>query len=376
MVADVLTARQLSRATLHRQHLLERVAMPADDLIHHLVGMQAQNPRDPYVALWSRLVDFRPAELEQLLLDRRVVRLVVQRGTVHAVTDDDCLVLRPLAQPILTQQLFTHSQYKHSFDDIDLDAVMTVAAELLAEQPHNSRQLRQALAERFPAHDAGAMAFACRNLLAFVQVPPRGLWARGGEVVGTTAEAWLGRPLVTAPSVDEVMLRYLAAFGPASVQDATTWSRYTGLREVFERLRPQLRTYRDHAGHELFDVPERSIPESEMPAPVRFLPEYDNVLLAHADRRRFVDEDFGAAMPYERLGFLGSVLVDGSLVGGWRHGERRQQTGRQASGPLNVYVVGPLGRADTEAVEAEGRRLRDLVAPGSGDDVRVEVVGP
>ena len=108
MTADLLTPRQLNRATLHRQHLLGRVRRPALDVVRQLVGLQAQNPRDPYVALWSRLVDFDPTELEELLLDRQVVRLVVQRGTVHVVTADDCLVLRPLAQPILVQQLHAH----------------------------------------------------------------------------------------------------------------------------------------------------------------------------------------------------------------------------------------------------------------------------
>ena len=124
MTADLLTPRQLNRATLHRQHLLGRVRRPALDVVRQLVGLQAQNPRDPYVALWSRLVDFDPTELEELLLDRQVVRLVVQRGTVHVVTADDCLVLRPLAQPILVQQLHAHQDYKHSFEGVDLDDVM------------------------------------------------------------------------------------------------------------------------------------------------------------------------------------------------------------------------------------------------------------
>ena len=160
-----------------------------------LVGLQAQNPRDPYVALWSRLVDFDPAELEELLLDRQVVRLVVQRGTVHVVTADDCLVLRPLAQPILVQQLHAHQTYKRSFEGVDLDDVMDGAAAVLVDQPRNARQLREALAEQFPDLDAGGDGI---RLPQPAGVRP-GAAARAveptGAVVGTTAEAWLGRPL-------------------------------------------------------------------------------------------------------------------------------------------------------------------------------------
>jgi hypothetical protein len=364
---DVLTRRQLNRATLHRQYLLDRVRLPALDVVGDLVGLQGQNPRDPYVALWSRLEDFRPEELEQLLLDRHVVRLAVQRGTVHLVTADDCLVLRPLAQPILAQQLAVHPDFKHSFDGVDVEAVMSHAQHVLAERPRNARQLRDAMAARFPDHDPSAMAFACRNLLAFVQVPPRGLWSRGGEVVGTTAEAWLGRPLASDPPVDEVVVRYVAAFGPATVQDAATWSRYTRLREVFERVRPRLRTFRDEAGRELFDLPDRTLPDPDVPAPVRFLPEYDNVLLAHADRSRLVADDFRARMPYDRLGFLGNLLVDGTLAGGWR-------LARTSRATLLVFTADDLGTRGRQAVEAEGRQLLQLLAPGEDHDLTFEVV--
>ena len=173
----------------------------------------------------------------------------MQRGTVHAVTAGDCLVLRPLAQPVLTQQLHTHRDYAPLLAGVDLKPVMRYAARVLAE-PRNTRELRAQLAAKFPDHDAAALAFACRNLLPFIQVPPRGLWSRSGQVVGTTAKAWLGRDLAKRPSVDDVIVRYLGAFGPATVQDAATWSRYTGLREVFERLRPGLRTFGDEQGRD------------------------------------------------------------------------------------------------------------------------------
>ena len=370
MTGDILTRRQLNRATLARQLLLGRVDLPAVDVVHRFAGLQAQNPRDPYIGLWSRLRDFRVDELERLLLDRRVVRLVVQRGTVHVVTADDCLVLRPLAQPILTQQLFAHRDHGPRCRTADLDAVMAAAATILAEQPRTTRQLRAALAERFPAEDPAAMAFACRNLLAFVQVPPRGLWSASGEVVGTTAAAWLGRELAEHPSVDEVMLRYLAAFGPSTVQDAATWSRYTGLRAVFERLRPRLRTARDEDGREYFDVEDGPRPDAGADAPVRFLPQYDNVLLAHKDRSRFVDpQQAGLASVWnEYLGFVGSVLVDGMLAASWRIDE---PTGAAATAVMTVRTAGRWSGPVLGDVEAEARRLLHFVAPDAPHDVRL-----
>ena len=180
-------------------------------------------------------------------------------------------VLRPLAQPILTQQLYSHSDYKGRFDGVDLDHVMAFAREVLAE-PRTTRQLREAMGEQFPQHDAAALAFACRNLLPFIQVPPRGSvgHARAGRRHhGRGVDRPSGR---SEPSVDDVMMRYVAAFGPATVQDAATWSRYTGLREVFDRIRPRLRTFRDEDGREYFDVPDGPLPDEDTPAPVRFLP--------------------------------------------------------------------------------------------------------
>jgi hypothetical protein len=137
------------------------------------------------------------------------------RSTVHLVTAEDCLAVRPLVQPVLDAEL---TRYR-DLGGVDVDAVLAFARELVAERPRSGRELRAALAERFPAHDAADLAYACRNLLAFVQVPPRGVWGRSSQVVSTTAEAWLGRPLEPKPSLDELVMRYLAAFGPATVAD-------------------------------------------------------------------------------------------------------------------------------------------------------------
>jgi hypothetical protein len=170
--------------------------------------MQAQIPLNPYVGLWSRLVAFDPDELGQMLLDRKVVRIVVMRGTLHLVTADDCLVLRPLAQPVLDRELARHSDYGHLLAGVDIEPVLALARPFLAEQPRTGGELRKAFAARFPTHDPAALAYACRNYLAFVQVPPRGVWGRTGGVRSTTAEAWLGREQVHDPaSIGAVLMR-------------------------------------------------------------------------------------------------------------------------------------------------------------------------
>lgn len=350
---DVLAPRSLNRATLERQLLLRRASLPALTAVGQLVGLQAQVPLNPYVGLWARLGGFQPEELAKLLVDRKVVRIVAMRSTLHLLTADDALLLRPLSQPVLDREMARHPDHGARLRRSDLDAAMSTAGALLAERPRTGGELRAALRDRFPDDDPAALAFACRIRLALVQVPPRGVWGRGGAVVNTTAEAWLGRPLVRDPPVADVVLRYLAASGPASPADATTWSGLTGMAEVFDRLRPGLRTFRDQSGRELFDQPDAPRPDPDTPAPPRFLPEYDNVLLSHADRSRFgPDEErrrlWPPAQPYQ-----GSVLCDGSLAGTWWI-EHDRATARAV---LTIRHLARLGPMATEAVATEGREL-------------------
>ena len=373
MAADVLADRALNRATLERQLLLRRSSMPALGAVEHLVGMQAQVPLDPYTALWSRLEAFRPDDLAQLLVDREVVRIAVMRTTIHLVTADDALLLRPLMQPILTRELDRHPQFGPALRGVDLGPALRFARRLLAERPRTGPELRAAMAERFPGVDPAALAYACRNHLALVQVPPRGVWGQSSQVTTTTAEAWLGRRLVARPSIDGVVLRYLAAFGPASVADVTTWCRLTGMREVVDRLRSRLRVFRSESGRELVDLPDAPRPEPGTPSPPRFLPEYDNVLLSHADRSRFVTDPGRARLwSGSRLG-RGSVLLDGSVLGPW-HVERDRDTGAIT---LVVAHLGTIATRRSIALAAEGRRLLRFLAPDATErEVRMEAVEP
>jgi hypothetical protein len=359
-VTEVLGTRALNRATLARQLLLERAGLPLLDAVRHLVGLQAQVPHNPYTALWSRLVGFRPEVLSAALEQREAVRIGVMRGTIHLLTADDCLVLRPLTQPVLEGQLWRHRDLSPQLRGVDLVPIVE-AGRIALEEPRTGTELRALLAARFPELDAAALAYACQMRLALVQVPPRGLWQKRAQVRWTTAESWLGRPLAPDPSVDEVVLRYLAAFGPAAAADATTWCRLTGLREVVERLRPQLVTFRDERGRELFDLPDAPRPDPDTPAPVRFLPEYDNVLLSHDDRSRFV-----AAVDRALLGPVwstgcGAVLHDGAVRAVWR---------AEPGGVVVRHV--PVPKRAVASIAAEARRLGRFLQVGT--DVRLEPV--
>ena len=344
-MSAILGARALNRATLARQLLLDRAALAPLDVVRHLVGLQSQVPHNPYTALWSRVAGFRPEVLSAALEQRKAVRIGVMRGTIHLVTGDDCLVLRPVTQPVFEGQLWRHRDFSPQLRGVDLDPVIE-AGRLALEEPRTGTELRAFFAARFPKLDAAALAYACQMRLALVQVPPRGLWRKSAQARLTTAELWLGRPLDAAPSLEDVVLRYLAAFGPASVADVTTWCRLTGLRAVVERLRPQLVSFRDERGRELFDLPDAPRPDPDTRAPVRFLPEYDNVLLSHDDRSRFVSEpDRVLLAPVWSVGW-GSVLHDGVVRAIWR---------AEAGGVVVRHV--PLPKRGLAAIAAEGRRL-------------------
>jgi hypothetical protein len=326
-------------------------------MVEHLVGMQAQEPRDPYLGLWSRIEQFQPPHLEAALLDRSLVRMVAMRGTIHLLTASDALGVRHLFQPVLDAEMARHSQHKAALATADLEAVRAFASRRLHE-PLTLPRLRDELAQRFPEHDPAALAFACRNTVPLVQAPPRGLWQRSGAVAYVAAPHWLGAP-ETKIALEDLVLRYLRAFGPATVADISTWTRLTGLRAVVDRLRPDLRTWRDEAGRELFDVPDGLIVGEDVDAPVRFLPEYDNVLLSHKDRSRVIPPGASALYDRERPG-TGSVLVDGVVKATWW----RDRDTRPAR--LTILHHG-LSNAWRGKVVSEAERAVPLLVPGEPD---------
>src|ERR671911_1971374 len=259
----VLGPRELNRATLERQMLLRRRKLSAVEAIEHLVGMQAQAPAPPYVGLWTRLEDFHPDDLACLILERRAVRIALMRNTVHLVSARDCLALRPLMQPVFDRTLYSTRANRAHLKGVEIEALVVAGRALLEERPRTAKELGELLREQWPERDAAALARAIRHLVPLVQVPPRGVWGKSGPAAHTTAEAWLGRPLDRDPSLEEMVVRYLGAFGPATVKDAQTWSGLTRLGEVVERLRPRLSTFRDEHGRELFDLPDAPRPDPD-----------------------------------------------------------------------------------------------------------------
>ena len=214
----VLSRRTLNRTLLARQLLLERVRRPALDVVELLVGMQAQEPIDPYVGLWTRIDGFDPTELSRAIEEQQVVRMGLLRGTLHLVTARDALAQYPILADVMTRS-WRSSPFAKRLVDVDLDAVVARARALLEERPMTPSELGAAMAPAWPDRDTTSLAYAARFLLPLVQVPPRGLWGRTGRPTNTTAEAWLGASMEAAPSVEDLVLRYLAVFGPASVAD-------------------------------------------------------------------------------------------------------------------------------------------------------------
>ncbi|WP_242908967.1 winged helix DNA-binding domain-containing protein [Actinomadura terrae] len=354
MTTEVLGRRALNRALLARQLLLDRHAMPALDAIEHLVGMQSQAPNPPYVGLWSRLEDFDFGELSALMTERRAARIVLMRGTLHLVSARDARALRPLTQVLLDNYL--KSPRAVPLREVDLAPVVALARTLLEEAPRSDKELRTLLAERWPDLDIDTLVWAVRCSLPLVQVPPRGVWGASGLARHTTLEAWLGEPH-PEPSVDEMVLRYLGAFGPASVQDVQQWSGLTRLGEVVERLLPKLRAFQDGNGRTLYDLPEAPRPDPETPAPVRFVPDFDNLLLSHADRARVITEEHR-----KRVFTVNGIIRATFLVDGFVHGMWKMERKRGAA-TLRLAPFTPVPEPARAALAEEADRLLAAAHP-------------
>lgn len=353
-MTEVLSPRLLNRATLARQHLLERVAAPAIEVIEHLAGMQSQAPLAAYVGLWSRLQDFVPDELSALTEHRQVVRLHLMRNTVHLVSARDCLDWRRLFSPLHAAEFRAH--FGRGTQGVDREAVLTEARRLLEERPRSRLELGKLLAARWPGTDPNALAYTATHHLALCQVPPRGIWGKNGPAVWALVESWLGAPLQSVP-VDALVLRYLGAFGPATVADMQAWSGLTRLREVVERL--PVRTFRGDAGQVLYDLPDAPRPTDDTPAPPRFLPEYDNLLLSYKDRTRLIPGNRPVPLPPGNGATGGTFLIDGTWRGTWQI--------REAT--LHVEPFTTLRRTDRGEVLTEAAQLCAFVAPHATNDI-------
>src|SRR6478609_2872999 len=249
---EVLTRRALNRATLARQLLLERSSLGVVDVTEHLVGLQSQTPHTWYVGYWSRMASVTPEEISAELESRALVRIALMRSTIHLVSARDALALRPLVEPVLVRGM--RGNYGKNLTGLDADELAAAGRELLDEEPLIFSELGRRLAPRWPGRDPMSLAQGVRSYAALAQVTPRGLWGRSGKAAHAPLESWLGRSLSDELDVEELVRRYLGAFGPATVKDAQQWSGLTRLAEVFDRLRPTLSVFVDEDGRELYDL--------------------------------------------------------------------------------------------------------------------------
>lgn len=362
--SHVLSNRALNRATLARQMLLERAVVTPADAVQLLAGMQAQEPRPPFIGLWSRIEDGQRAAMQRGMHERELVRGTLMRGTIHLVTAADYVAFRPTIQPVLDQGMAVLGDRAAGLDG-DAERVLAVARDLLQEAPRTFAELRSLLIVAFPHISDRALGHLVRMKLPLVLEPTEHPWAYAANARFTLAEPWLEATLATMPDPEALVMRYLAAFGPATAADVQTWSGLRTLKPVMERLRPQLAIFRNEQGKELFDLPDAPRPDPETTAPVRFLPEFDNLLLSHAERTRVIaDEHRNVVYQKGNLRLLSSFLVDGMVAGIWRAEVKRK------AATLSLTPFAPLPRRVQSELEEEGARLlRFLEATATSYDI-------
>lgn len=339
-----LSPAALGRATLARQMLLSRQEVSVTDAIDRLAGMQAQEAKPPFLGLWSRILGFRRDDLAGALRVRTVIRATSMRGTLHLMTKKDYVRLRSAIQPALDRGL--KSVLRDRLASIDLDAVLEEAKAWFAKDTHTFDDLRDHLASKWPKADIRAMAYATRLKLPLVQVPTDAPWAFPGAADFALAD-WAFAPL----DMEALVTRYLGAFGPASVADMQSWSGLDKLQPTFDAMRAKLVTFETDKKRELFDLPKAPRPDEDVEAPPRFLPEFDNLVLAHADRTRFIQDLHRGKVVTKNLRVRATFLVDGRVQGTWKI-ERKKTTARVTLEPFEKLTKAARASLEPEALAA------------------------
>lgn len=337
----VLTLRELNRATLARQLLLERRRLGVVAAVERVAGLQAQWAPAPYVGLWTRVEGFRREALERALLAHRIVRAVLMRGTIHLVSLADyarfgaAVGKPPWLRP----------------DAADLGDRLHDAVRAFGSEPRTRAEISAFLLREhgIDLHGAEALWYALRTYARLTHAPESGLW----KAPGTTRYVTIAheQPNV-GPARTELVRRYLAAFGPATAADVSEWSglRVRDVEPVLAALEP-LRHFRDERGRELFDVARAPLPPAETPAPIRLLPRFDNLVLSHKDRSRVMPDEYRGAVV--NGGWVeATLLVDGIVAGTWS----------VESGRVRLHPFAPLPRTIRRAAEDEASRLEAWIA--------------
>ncbi|MGH9329048.1 MAG: winged helix DNA-binding domain-containing protein [Vicinamibacterales bacterium] len=331
-----MSRRALNRATLARQMLLRRKKVKPVTAIERLAGVQAQLARPPFIGLWSRIDGFRRRDLTRAIERREVVRGTMMRGTLHLVSRKDFISFRAVLQPMLSRGL--KAVLRDRTNGLNVDALVAAARAYFDETPRTFDGLRGHLSARFPGLDERAMGYIVRMHLPLVQIPSDGAtWAYPGAADFAVAESWLGETLDADDRPHTLALRYLAAFGPATPRDLQTWSALAAAPSIVDELRPKLRTYQDERGRELVDLPKAPRPDEDEEAPVRFLPEFDNLLLAFADRTRIIADGHRPLIYTKNLLIPATFLVDGFAAGTWKV-DRKRNLARLAIKPFGALT--------------------------------------
>lgn len=336
-----LSQLRLNRTLLRRQHLLERTESTALEVCRHLIGLQAQENLSPFLSLAARLETFDPHEVTRGLEDRTLVRFLTMRGTVHLLAADD-IGLRTWTQPV------HESTIRNS--PVDRTAYDVALTEVLAPGPLPQKEIGLALAERLP-HSPADLAHLARSVAPLVQLPPRGTWRGSGGVVYDLADRWTGLAL-DAPAPADVVRRYLAAFGPASAADITTWSGVTRVGPVVKAMQ-DLVHHVDEDGKDLVDLADGALPDEDTPAPVRLLGLYDNVWLSHARRDRVTSTAGRELWSGPNGGTACTIFADGWMVGLWRPVEGRV---------VVLDTIRDLTRRERSQLDDEISRVEALLA--------------
>ncbi|HXG76247.1 MAG TPA: winged helix DNA-binding domain-containing protein [Gaiellaceae bacterium] len=342
MAERVLTLRELNRATLARQLLLERRRLAPARVVEHLVGMQAQWPSAPYVGIWTRTAGFRREALERLLRRGDLLKATVMRQTLHLVTRRDYGLLRAaLSETNYPEQSALAKRLAPSVRALADDGpVTTTQALAYLEREHGLTGIEARRAWR-----------GARVRAHVVHHHETALWSARPE--GRFVALEEPEEHVPVEARAEMLRRYLAAFGPATRADIRAWAmmRTAEIAPALERLEPLVR-FRDERGRELLDVPGARLPPAAAPAPVRFLPKWDNVLLAFADRTRVLPAEYRKAVIAMNGDVAQTFLVDGFVAGAWR----------VAGGRVAIEPFAPLSRAVRREVAEEAARLEAFLA--------------
>ena len=357
MTDRILNLRELNRATLARQMLLKREKLPVSAAIERLAGMQAQLASAPFVGLWTRLENFKREDLAKRIEDRSVIKATLMRATLHLFTAEDFFRFRATLQPVLSGA--RESVIKQRGSDFDQDRLLKAARKFIAEQPRTFAEISEMIAELMPDQDVGALRYTVRTQIPLVQVPVSGGWSYPGKPAFTLAESLLGGKIPDKDNLRELVLRYLAAFGPASPTDMQTWCGYSlpVLKAEFEKLKPELTIYLNEKRQELFDLPTVNLPGEDAPAPVRFLPEFDNLLLSHKNRNRIVPDEYRSKVYLPALRVAATILVDGFVRGAWKVEKTKSAA---------TFLIEPfdkLTKQDRATLTEEGEKLVRFIEP-------------